>query len=163
MITMSFDGTDVRVISTLQAVGPNILSALVRKIEMIDLGLQQYIVTRKLQGQVLHHRSGKLAQSIRIIPVRQEGTRIVGGVQGGGGVAWYGRVHEFGGSGPYMIVPREKKVLRFEIGGTVIFARRVNHPPALERSFMRSSMEERRAWIVQGLRDAMIEGLRTSG
>lgn|SRR5437870_1270047 len=160
---MSFEGSDVRVVAALEATGPNILAALVRKIEQIDLGLQQYIVTQKLQGQVLHHRSGKLASSVRIIPVVQQGTKISGGIQAAGGVAWYGRLHEYGGAAAYTIVPTNKKALRFFVGGHAVFTKRVLHPPTLQRSFMRSSIEERREWIIGGLRAAMIEGLQQPG
>jgi len=162
MITMSFDGTDVRVIETLQRAGPGVLAALVRAIEFLDLDFQRYVVTQKLQGQVLHHRSGKLASSVRVLPVTQQGAFVSGGVSAGGGVAWYGRLHEFGGRAAYEIRPRNAKALRFEIGGSVVFRRRVLHPPALERSFMRSSIEEKRNFIAEKLREAVVEGLAGS-
>ncbi len=159
MIQLSFNGTDVRVISALDRMGPAVLASLARRIDVIDLHLQQHIVTQKLQGQVLHHRTGKLASSVRIVPVHNIGSRLSGGVEAGGGPAWYGRLHEFGGAGAYTIVPVQRKALHFMVGGADVFARRVRHPAAAERSFMRSSFEENREWIVAQMREAMAQGL----
>ena len=50
-----------------------------------------------------------------------------------------------------------KKALAFMLGGKQVFARRVQHPPIQERSFMRSSLEEMRPGIIAGLEETIQE------
>jgi phage gpG-like protein len=106
------------------------------------------LIRQKLSGPVLSQRSGRLHDS------------IVGRVGQGvdtieSSVSWqdvpYAAVHEFGGNSAYPIVPTNARALAFMIGGTRVFARSVNHPPAKERSFMRSSLDEMRDQIVASL------------
>lgn len=97
MISLGFDGSDSRIVEILRAKGGAIAGQLVPTMDALDIKLQRYIQAEELQGQVLHHRTGKLANSIRAIPAHAEGTEIVGAVEGAGGPAWYGRVHEDGG------------------------------------------------------------------
>jgi len=142
--------------------GPRMVAALTEKINALDVALQRKIQTEKLSGQVLTARSGKLRDSIRALPVVESGTDLVGEVKGAGGVAPYGRVHEYGGRGPYTIVPVKAKALRFMVGGKVVFARMVNHPPLARRSFMRVSLEEMAPEIVAGLRATVAEVIGTT-
>jgi hypothetical protein len=124
------------------------------------LQLQAKVVGEKLQGQVLQHRTGKLSASIRAIPVTQEGGVIVGIVEGGGGPAFYGRIHEYGGvfeipefqrrvtgGGKEAINSRTQK----KVPGTV----RAHTATFPERSFMRSSLAEHRDAIFAGLTQAV--------
>jgi hypothetical protein len=46
------------------------------------------------------------------------------------------------GTRPHVIVPRRARVLRFEIGGRVVFARRVNHPGYRGSRFLSSSVRD---------------------
>jgi len=123
------------------------------------LELQAKIVGEKLQGQVLAHRSGKLAGSIRVVPAIVEGTSVVGIVQGAGGPAFYGRVHEFGGT--FDIPTHQRKVgatkekIRARLGGTV----RAHTATFPQRSFMRTSLEEMRGRIFEGMTAAVSEEL----
>ena len=48
------------------------------------------------------------------------------------------------GTGPHVIVPKEKKVLVFKIGGVTIFTKRVNHPGTKGSSFMRFAAEKQK-------------------
>src|SRR6266702_3542014 len=109
MIEANFDGTDQKLVMLLKSKGTTVIEAVRKAIDRSTLQLQLHIVTSKLQGQVLHHRKGILAASIRAIPAAAEGTSIVGRVEGAGGPAWYGVVHEHGGTGPYEIVPKSRK------------------------------------------------------
>lgn len=97
----------------------NLRVALAKKLTFLMLKLASKIQTEKLQGQVLQHRSGKLSGSIRSEGVREEGGMLIGSVQGAGGVAWYGQVHEAGGRGPYKIVPVNKLALAFFPSGSI--------------------------------------------
>lgn len=158
MFEATFDGTDREAAAALLAKGPKVLQILVNRMNVLGAKLQAHIVADKLQGQVLKHRSGKLSASIRLIPASVQSTTLFAEVLGGGGPAWYGAIHEYGGDRAYTIVPTNRKALRFVIGGRVIFAKRVLHPPLPMRSFMRSSLDDQRESIAIGLQQAMNEG-----
>jgi phage gpG-like protein len=149
MIRMSFEGTDVAALRVLERTGPEMRTALTAGITKATLQMQQHVQVDKLSGQVLHHRSGKLINSVRVIPVHQEGTALVGAVEAAGGPAFYGRVHEYGGTFTY-VRPSKKH------GSTQVTV----HFP--ERSFMRTSIEELTPKIEAGLTDAVAEGVRNA-
>lgn len=135
MIRASFEGTGEKVAAGLRSRGGRVEQILMRRMSILALELQKKIVTEKLQGQVLHHRSGKLAASIRALPTKKEGGFLVADVQGGGGPAFYGRIHEFGGTRSYEIRPRNKKALAFfgsgsglSSGKQHILARKLSKP-----------------------------------
>lgn len=167
MLTFSFNSTDVRVVASLREKGPQIIQAVAQKMEQLMIQLQAKIVGGKLQGQVLHHRTGKLANSIRVIPVVQSGGSIVGMVEGGGGTAFYGRIHEYGG-----VVQIPEFTRRVSGGKEAIKARLTNKAGSMpgtvrahtatfpERSFMRTSLAEHREAIFAGLTQAVDEGLK---
>jgi hypothetical protein len=159
MLTLSFNGSDERLAQSLRARGPQIIQAVMRKMDELMFRLQAKIVGEKLAGQVLQQRTGKLAGSIRAIPTTLEGTEVTGAVEGGGGPAFYGRVQEYGGRGPYTIVPINKSALTFLWGGKQVFFKKVTHPPLQSRSFMRSSLEESRELIFAGLRESVRQEL----
>lgn len=96
-----------------------IVARLVKQLNISMIKLQSYIVTNKLSGQVLHHRTGKLAGSINAIPASMEGGLLTAGVEGAGGPAWYGVVHEYGGTREYEILPVHKKALAFFPGESI--------------------------------------------
>jgi hypothetical protein len=52
-------------------------------------------------------------------------------------------VHD--GTRPHVIVPRRARVLRFEVGGRTVFARRVNHPGYRGNPFLQSSVRDEMA------------------
>ena len=93
--------------------------------------LIQRTAKRKVSGPVLNVRSGQLRRSI-IVQKRGSG---VGAVVTVGPKVKYGGIHEFGG----VITPKRKKFLRFQVGGEVIFAKKVTIP---ERPYMRPSLQE---------------------
>lgn len=117
MIQADFQGTDRTVPAELRRKMPGILEAVRMKMNMLDLQLQQKIQGEKLQGQVLQHRTGKLAASIRVEEATVTGDIVEGAVEGAGGVAFYGRVQNYGGDRAYDIVPVNKKALAFFGGG----------------------------------------------
>lgn len=159
MLKISFNGSDERVAAALREKGPLIIQALLRKMNALMFALQSKIVGQKLQGQVLAHRTGKLAGSIRVVPATLAGEQIIGEVQGGGGPAFYGRIHEFGGT---INVPEyqrrvtgTKQKIKDRIAGTV----RAHSAHFPERSFMRTSLEEMRGAIFDGLTATLNEEL----
>jgi hypothetical protein len=68
--------------------------------------------------------TGALAGAHRVESVSDAGTTITAELVADTDYARY--VAE--GTQPHVIVPRSARVLRFEVGGEVVFATRVNHP-----------------------------------
>lgn len=175
-LKLSLNNTDVQVVAALEVKNQRLITALVDRMTFLMTKLQQKIVTEKLSGQVLNRRSGTLAGSITNPEAHVDGTTITGSLQWGGGPAWYGRVHEFGGTRGYAINPiysraqQRKigkgtlapfKVLRFiSKSGQVVFAPYVFHPALPKRSFMESSLEEMKGEIISGLKSAIVGVLK---
>lgn len=135
-----------------------IIAALIARTQAIDEALQAKIAGEKLSGQLLQQRTGKLIGSVRTIPVVNTGAEIIGGVQAGGGPAYYAKFQNYGTAGPYEIKPLDPKgVLAFRLDGKMRFAKRVMHPGLPARNFMESSLEESRALIIAALQGAVIE------
>jgi hypothetical protein len=112
LIRISFAGdSGRRVLSVWKTRADTLEPRLAATMNMAMLRLQQVIQRDKLSGQVLNARSGKLRASINVPPVEVSGSTITGTVEGAGGPAWYGQVHEAGGRGPYQILPVNKKAL----------------------------------------------------
>jgi hypothetical protein len=140
---------------------PTVQAAIARALYGQMLNLQRHIVGDKLSGQVLHHRTGKLIDSIRLDPPQPvvEPDQITAGVVGGGSLAPYGIIHEYGTDSSYEIVPTVKKALAFMVDGQQVIVRRVTHPPFPERSFMRSSFDDLRQTIIDGVQGSVNEVL----
>ena len=101
--------SDKRTVAQFRGAATAIERAVMEKMNQLDVELQRKIQS-KLEGDVLHSHTHKLANSVRVIPARKEGRAIVGYVQAGGGPAWYARVQEFGAkipevSGKLMVFP----------------------------------------------------------
>src|SRR5208337_347526 len=96
MLRIDFEGSDQRLVAYIRSRMPELREALRIKMQGLMLLLQSRIVGSKLSGQVLHHRTGKLIDSIRLNPSEATATEneVTGGVQGAGAVAWYGKVWE---------------------------------------------------------------------
>lgn len=119
-------------------------------------------VKLKLTGPVLNVKTGLLRRSINQKMDDTEGTSgpgqadsvIRGTVGTNKRTVPYAAIHEFGGvTRPHVIMPKNKKVLRFASaqGGFLagsksgfIFAAKVNHPGSRmpERSYLRSTLRE---------------------
>ncbi len=149
-----------RLNATIRGLLPKITEAIRKRLDELDAKLQRKIQTEKLSGQVLHHRTGKLINSIRMIPAKVAGPKVAGYVEGGGGPAWYGKIHEYGTDRAYEIVPVNKKALAFMLNGKQVFATKVQHPAFQERSFMRSSLAEMKDQIHADLQDAVNQVVR---
>lgn len=133
-----------------------IVAALSSKLNELMLRLQSKIVGEKLHGQDLNQRTGKTAASIRAIPVEQQGTELVGAVEGGGGPAFYFRFQN-DGSAPHVIVPVNKKALAFQLDGKTVFAKMVHHPGTQAKHIMENSLAEFEPTIVSEMQGALNE------
>jgi hypothetical protein len=101
-------------------------------------------VQDKLSGDVLNVRSGALLRSIVETGLHADASGVADSVTSDGSVA-YARIQEWGGRVNIPeIVPLAAKVLAFEYGGKLVFARHVAAHSAdiPERSFLRSSLAE---------------------
>lgn len=158
----TFNPTDGTVDLVLRERGPTIVEAIVQKINSLAIRLEAHIVGDKLQGQVLHHRSGTLASSIRFKPAHPEGTSIIAEVTGAGGPAWYGRLHEYGatfarhstarfGRGFTKAGTKGRRIRSLEQRTMATYVR------LPERSFMRSSLIDLKPRIAEELRMVLKE------
>lgn len=68
--------------------------------------------------------------------ITNSGFRLHGVIRANANYAFY--VHE--GTGPHVIEPRTAQVLRFTVGGDVVFARRVNHPGTRAQPWLRTAL-----------------------
>lgn len=126
------------------------VSRLFAVMQKIGFDLQGYIQRNKLQGQVLNHRSGWLSSHVHSTTT-QVGPKVTTIVGVDGNAVPYAAIHEYGGK---IHIPEViNKLMVFESGGETVFTMRhkaftVNMP---ERSYMRSSLKERRdlyiGWI----------------
>lgn len=142
----------------LRALRPALKRNLVAEIKRQAFALQALVV-EKLSGVVLRVRTGTLRRSITT-QVRDTGTGVEALV---GTNVEYARIHEFGGTIHIPeITPVTAKALRFEMAGATVFAARTQahdvHIP--ERSYLRSSLRDRQAAILAGIRAAIVTSLR---
>ncbi len=120
------------------------------------LGEQLYDTVRgKLSGGVLNTVTGVLLNSVVLNAVAATGLAFETFVEIPEDSPQHliGLVHEEGGAGYYLILPVVAQALHFVVGGSEVYARRVNHPPAIERSYMRTSLEE----MAESIRDSIQE------
>jgi phage gpG-like protein len=168
-IQLRFEDNIKEVAGRLEQRTPAILEALRTRMNSLLVRLQSQVQLRHLSAPSgfsatqLHQRSGKLISSIRVTPAEQTDTGLEGSVHGAGGPAWYGRVHEFGGS--WTVPAREAVRQRFSKTGKLIGAKTfgvkggtVTMP---ERSFMRASLAELKDAIITEMREAVKTGLGT--
>jgi hypothetical protein len=154
------------------------------KLTFLMAKLEQKIVTTKLQGQVLRHITGTLGGSVHSTSTQAEGAILSAGVEAAGGPAWYGKLHEHGGTftipeHPAKEIARSstgkfRKVGKAELSKyhsenskyglesvmhRMVPAHSITFP---ERSFMRSTLAEMRTDIIAELRETTVMGLRGS-
>jgi len=135
---------------------------LVSTINDLSIRLQNRILNRPdSPASDSHRRKGWLANSVRPIPASAEGNTISGGVVGGGGDAWYGRLFEDGTDLSYLIVPSTEKALAFAMHGQEMVLRAVVHPPfdKARLAFMRPPFLEMEEEIKTEITAATIEAL----
>ncbi len=150
---------DKELMARIDAMPGAVRAALLKKVTGLTLKLEGRITNEKLSGQVLHARTGRLRRSISS---RVEETPIaVYGKAVSSGDVKYGAIHEFGGQTKPHVIEAKGKALAFMMGGKMRFAKKVNHPGSKmpTRSYMRSSLKDMQVEIIDGLKDAVREGL----
>jgi hypothetical protein len=132
-ITFTIEG-ERQLLVKLERLSPAIEEASRKAVAASSIHLASYIKENLLSGQVLGNRTGNLRRAVGARP--ETGEVVVDRT------ARYGRFHEYGVDHPWTITPSRKSVLRFTVGGDVVFAKRVTHLGLKERSFMRRGLRE---------------------
>jgi phage gpG-like protein len=155
---------DRELITRLGGMPKAVQQALLRKVTILSLKLENRVKTQKLNGQVLNRITGRLARSIAHKVVATEHS-VYGSVFSSGDVK-YAAIHEYGGTtAPHLILPKKAKALAFlNSGGEQVFAAKVNHPGSKipERSFLRSSLKDMSSEISLEMKRTVVAAV-TSG
>jgi hypothetical protein len=160
MIPLSFNISGEPALEHLNSTAALLEEAIRVRIDEQNAELQSVIVSEKLAGEILQRRTGNLADTVHVVPAQNDGSVITGYVEAGGSSAIYAQFQEYGTTRWYDIFPVNKQSLAFQIAGKLIFAKKVHHPPILERSFMRSTQTERQPEMTANLQAAVAEALR---
>jgi phage gpG-like protein len=158
MLSVELDQTNA--LMRLDAMPDQVRAALLTKIDALQLQLTDYVKDNKLSGQVLQMRTGALRDSI-VSQIVDDGDVISVQVSSSGDVK-YAAIQEFGGkTGAHDILPDKAKALAFLVGGVQVFAKVVHHPGSTipERSYLRSTLADMKDEILDGLTDAVQQGL----
>ena len=159
MLTIQIQG-DKELIAKMNIMPERVRTALFNKVAYLASMLKTYIIDNKLSGQVLNHRSGDLWRSIR-----DEATQSSSSVEGrvySTGVP-YAAIHEFGGTiASHVIESKTAGALAFMWQGKQVFFKKVTIPDVKmpERSFMRSSLADKRQEIIDGMNEAVMGALQ---
>lgn len=116
-------------------------------------------VERKLSGEVLQQKTGRLAASVAVA-VERLGAGASAAVSSD---ASYAAIHEYGGTIPaHTILPLSARALAFPWRGRQRFFKRVSLPAVTmpERSFMRSALDDTASEIQTAIEAAVTSTVR---
>jgi hypothetical protein len=154
MMTAKIIG-EKKVVERIKGFLPSMRNELKTYVEKFRINTVYYIQSQKLSGQVLHHRKGTLKESIaRQSKVEEIGENL--SVKIGTNLE-YAPPLEYG-SKPHVILPKNKLALAFRAPwgpgqgkeGLSVFAK-VNHPGFPAKSFLRTTLNEKKEEWRQGL------------
>lgn len=157
LINITMTG-DKELMARLDHMPDAVRAALYIKVQSLALKLENWVKTRKLNGQVLNRISGRLARSIAN-KVTQDPATVLAEIFSSGDVKYAG-IHEFGGTtAPHVIVPKKASALAFMLGGKQVFAKKVNHPGSKmpQRSFLRSSLKDMSVEISTEMKKSVVQ------
>ena len=154
MITVDIIGRE-EVRARFEAMPGKIHQRLLAAITGLALQLEAHVKQDKLEGQVLNHITGRLQGSIGHA-VDDSPDAITGRVFSAG--VNYAAIHEYGGEVPDRY-PVNAKALHFFAGGDEVFAKFARGFTMPERSFLRSSLEDYRQKIIDGMSKAAREAV----
>ena len=152
MIKIEVTGSE-KVIAKLQGLRSVFQKNVRMVMEKSVIGLHRHVVMNKLHGQVLHVRTGRLANSINW-NVRSSGSQVTGTV--GTGVE-YAAVHEYGFHG-MVRYKTEKRIFTDRAQHIMIRIneRMMNMP---ERSFLRSALRDKKQQIIANMGIAVADSI----
>jgi phage gpG-like protein len=157
VIAASIDGLDP-LTARLGALPQTLSERLAQEVERLA-GVLRDCVERKLTGEVLRQRSGRLAASIAV-DVERNGLAVAATI---GSDAPYAAIHEYGGVIPaHEILPQSARALAFPWRGRQRFFKRVQLPAVAmpERSFLRSALDETAPEIRAAIAQAAVEAVQ---
>lgn len=148
MISGTVDGSQG--IARIQKLVPKIDDAVKQAILEAAINLRSYIITNKLSGTPLHHRTGNLIDNLMPPEMTETQDEYQARLYVGTG-APYAAVHEFGDVFTRMV--------------SKAWGREMKHPHDVtfhypKRSFMYSSLDEQRAVVLDRIDRAITEGLK---
>lgn len=111
------------------------------RVERVLLGLGRRVLLRRAEriaalARVYAASHGSISQGIQVVPDGLKAYKVIST-----------NPHTLlvhNGSRPHVILPRRRTYLRFEVGGRVVFARRVNHPGYRGDPFLTRAMRDAR-------------------
>lgn len=154
MITMTLIGGQ-ETVARFSGMSKKIYDDLLKTIQTEWYGLQSYIVTTKLSGQVLKRRTGLLASSINVGGPETATQFIADAAQITGKVGTkvvYGAVHEYGGT---FHIPAHERIM--DARTSAVRAYDAHFP---ERSFLRSGLQDRQAQIRAAIQETYERNMR---
>lgn len=102
---------------------------------MVDVWTQdQAQSVARVARRLAPTRTGRLRNSIVARRARDISGRFISGYEVTATAPYSAFVHQ--GTRPHTILPRRASVLRFNVGGAVVFTRRVNHPGTRPQPFL---------------------------
>lgn len=108
--------------------------------ELLDKAM--FNIAIRLQNELLITcpvDTGRLKNSIKVLP-QDQGLII--------GMVGYGKFVEFG-TPPHVIIPTEKKALKFKAGGEEIIVKKVQHPGTRPNPFVRTALFTKLGKIIE--------------
>lgn len=117
-------------------------------------------VKGNLSGAVLQKQTGNLLGTVMQEPAQISGNVITAAVTAGGDAAPYGVYFEEGGTGYYEIRPKNARALAFMMGGSLTFAKAVNHPPTPKLPWFAPEKETAIEEMKKELNDVFAEVLK---
>jgi hypothetical protein len=144
----------------LPAKGDAVVAALMERVNAVNKALLEKI-HGKTSGDPIKVRTNKLYYSERIIPATNDGAKISGGVQAGGGPAFYVKFLE-DGSKAHIIeaIGDGKRALAFMIDGKTILRKLVHHPGTPAYHFMSGTLDESKDEIIAAMQTAVTEAVK---
>lgn len=115
-------------------------------------------VDRLLSGGMLQSVSGAL-RSAQYATVEDDGHALEMTIGFDEVMAPYGVILAQGVPHSWEIEARSKQALRFEIGGEVVFAKRVTHPPALPKSWIATAIATQYPSLLPLIREEINAGV----
>jgi hypothetical protein len=149
--------------NTLMERGGLLNERLIATINQLTAKMQVNILQGDSPASNPHRRKGWLANSVRPVPATSTGTEVSGGIEAGGGDAWYAKLFEYGTSRAYNIAAVNKKALMFEYHGEQIMVKHLTqqHPPfdAGKLAFMHPMLVQMEEEIRATIQAATLEAL----
>ena len=137
------------------SVGGGAREKMLGTMQKIGIGMAAYVKERKLSGDPIKRRTGRLRRSIH-----SRTSQSSGSVSASMGTnVSYAAPLEFG-SAPHVIVPVRAKMLSWMQDGKRRFALKVNHPGNPPFRFLRGTLEETQTANVQSIRQTMVDLIR---